>query len=166
VPTHQLPHAVGQHQWLAQRVAKPILSRMAPKATPTRLGQRLLLLVDRSSRLSLTLPCEPRLIRSVSKISLPPPRGQLCSIERHRPGHSLLPLYRVEHSILIKHQIYPKTIPKVCQSHLSSCLPLSPTRIDLRLYYYRVSNWDHSSSLQKLFRHYVPHPASRVPKRL
>jgi hypothetical protein len=166
VPTHQLPHAVGQHQWLAQRVAKPILSRMAPKATPTRLGQRLLLLVDHFSRQSLMLPCEPRLIRSVSKINHHHPRDRLFSIEHHHLGHSPLPLYRVEHSILIKHQIYPKTIPKLCQSHLSSCLPLSPTRIDLPLYYYRVSNWDHSSSLQKLFRHYVPHPASRVPKRL
>jgi hypothetical protein len=163
VPTHLPSLAVEQLQWLAQRVVGPITQKTAIKATAIQRGQLLLLSVDLSCRPSRMRPCEPRRIRSESKIN-PLLHGPLCSIVHPHLGHTQLPLCLAVLSIITRRRTSPKAIRKRCPSLRSSYHLSLPTRTDHRQYCYRDNNWDHSFNLQKQYRHCVPLPDSRVLK--
>lgn len=136
---------------------------MVVKATAIRRGQLLLLSVDLSCRPFPMRLCEPRRIRSVSKINQLH-LDRLCSIVHPHLGRSQLPLYRAVLSIITRHRTCPRAIPTLCPSLPSSYLLSLPTRIDHRLYCYQDNNWDHSFNPLKQYRRCVPLPDSKVPK--
>jgi hypothetical protein len=165
VPTPPLSLVVEPHQWLVQKVVGPIPKKTATRATAIQRDQPLLLSVDLFCRPFRMRPCEPRRIRSVSKINQLL-HDRLCSTAHPHLGHSQLPLFRAVLSIITRRQTFPRAIQKRCPSLPSSYRLLWPTRIVHRLYSYLGSNWDHSFNLQKQYRHCVPLPDSRVPKPL